>query len=208
MPVRIRNTIIHTEDLFEEEGRVLDTPWRIAVVAAVIENPWYGTDPDTDLSAGLEIGEELGVHLAEALCAALGGPDRVQAYGKSAVVGLGGEVEHTSAIIHTPRFGKGARSVIGSSGLIYSTNSRGPAGAVITVPITHRDDDALRDYYMSFDIVPAESPAPDEIVVVLAGATGPRPFARLGSRASDQAAMDQEALAVAAGSPALEGVSE
>ncbi|GAA1007721.1 peptide synthetase [Acrocarpospora pleiomorpha] len=187
----IRKISIFIEDLVHDESRDIDDGgWRTVVAAAVIENPWFGRGFVENLSPeALPLAAELGRLLAEHVVEAIGGADRLQAYGRAAMVGLGGEIEHTSAIIHTPSFGAAVRSVTKSQSLLYSTNARVPAGTCITLPGTHRDDDSLRDYYMSFDAVLVDAPREDEIVVALGGASGARPFARLGSRATDRAAM-------------------
>ncbi|MDQ7911127.1 amino acid synthesis family protein [Phytohabitans sp. ZYX-F-186] len=192
----LRKVSVVTEDLVHDEDRAIDGGWRTVVAAAVIANPWYGRGFVENLSPeALPLADSLGRLLAEQVVAGLGGPDRLQAYGRAAMVGLGGEIEHTSAIIHTPSFGNAVRSVTGSKSLLYSTNSRATAGTCVTLPGTHRDDDSLRDYYMSFDIVLVDAPRDDEIVVALGGASGPRPFARLGNRAKDREAMAAEAAA-------------
>ena len=96
------------------------------------------------------------------------------AYGKAAVVGLKGEIEHASAFIHTLRFGNKFRDAVGGTSYLSFTNSRGPAGCVISIPMMHKKDPGLRPYYLTQEFTIHDAPSDNEIVVAIGVATGGR----------------------------------
>ncbi len=130
---RVRKTVLYCEDVLAESGTGPARPARQAVVAAVIENPWLGTGPATDLSPEVEvIAPVLAKALTGRLIDALGGVDAIEAFGKAAIVGTAGEIEHAGALIHTPWFGNLMRDFLEGESIIcfadVAWRRRGDAG--------------------------------------------------------------------------------
>lgn len=158
-----------------------------AAAIAVIRNPWAGTDTTHDLQPESErIAPALAKLLTDRLNDVLGGPARVHAFGKAAVVGLDGEIEHAGALIHTPFFGNLMREALEGTSILCFADARSAAGGTHRIPIWHKTAPATRDYYQSLDVHLADAPHPGEIAVIAAAATGPRPYARLGDRMTDR----------------------
>jgi hypothetical protein len=109
----------------------------------------------------------------------------VEGYGKAAVVGTNGEVEHGSALIHTLRFGNFYREAVGAKSYLAFTNTRGPANAPIMIPMMDKVDLGRRSHYLTYQFSIADAPAADEIVVALGASIGGRPHHRIGDRYQD-----------------------
>lgn len=160
---------------------------RRAAAIAVIRNPWIGTDTDHDLAAeGERIAALLAKLLTDRLLAALGGAAAVQAFGKAALVGNHGELEHAAALIHTPYFGNLVREALAGTSILCFTDGRAEPGELLRVPLWHKTAAATRDYYQTLEVALPDAPHADEIVVIAAASTGPRPHARIGDRATDR----------------------
>ena len=114
-----------------------------------------------------------------------GGGEAIEAYGKAAVVGTNGEIEHASALIHTLHFGNHYREAVGAKSYLSFTNTRGPANAPISVPLMDKNDAGKRSHYLTIQFSISDAPAPDELVIVLGGASGGRPHHRIGDRYKD-----------------------
>jgi hypothetical protein len=186
MTVEIRRITTVSEDLASELGTPVRTPVRKVAVAAVLANPWAGRGVVADLDEAVaRIAPVLAHELTGRLVRALGGADRVEAFGKAAVVGLGGEIEHAGALIHTPYFGNLFREITEGSSIIVFSDDRLEAGSSITVPMWHKLQAATRSHYQTISVRVPDAPRPDEVVVVAAGSTGGRPNARIGDRTSD-----------------------
>lgn len=178
--VRSIRTVI--EELPIGDGAVLR-----AAAIAVIRNPWIGTGPAQDLQPETErTAPVLAKLLTDRLSAALGGPSAVQAFGKAGVVGLDGEIEHSGALIHTPFFGNLMREALEGTSILCFADARSAAGATHRIPLWHKTAPATRDYYQSLDVHLADAPHADEIAIIAAAATGPRPHARIGDRSTDR----------------------
>jgi hypothetical protein len=175
----VRKLVVQVEEIHQEAGRPVDPPARRAIAAAVIANPCAGRYDET-LDRLAAQGAVLGGLLAERAVAALGcAPNDVVAYGKGAIVGLDGELEHAAALLH-PRFGAPVRAAVDhGDDIIPGTKKVAGAGASITVPITNKDDIWSFDEMDAAEITIPDAPRPDEVVVVLALATGGRPLARV-----------------------------
>ena len=161
-------------------------------MAAVVGNPGAGRfveDLDPEIRAFAPV---LGRLLTDRIVALAGGGAAIEAYGKAAVVGLDGEVEHASALIHTLRFGNAYRQAVAAKSYLSFTNTRGPANAPIMVPLMDKNDAGRRSHYLTIQFAIPDAPRADEIVVVLGGATGGRPHHRIGDRYSDLAGMGHE----------------
>jgi hypothetical protein len=123
--------------------------------------------------------------MTERMIRLAGSGDAIEAYGKAAVVGLDGEVEHASGLIHTLRFGNNFREAVGAKSYLAFTNTRGPANAPIMVPLMDKNDAGRRSHYLTIQFAIPDAPRPDEIVVVLGAATSGRPHHRIGDRYQD-----------------------
>lgn len=180
MRAAIRKLVTLTETVEREMGRPVAPPARRAAAAAVIANPFAGRYAE-DLTELIEIGAELGGLLAVEAIAALGGdPAAVQSYGKAALVGEAGELEHAAALLH-PKMGAPLRAALGGgAALVPSSKKLGGIGQVLDIPLGHKDAAYVRSHFDGMEIRIADAPRPGEIVVAIALATGGRPLARVG----------------------------
>ena len=176
--MQIRKFVVTSEEIKAEAGRDVGRVVRRAVASAVIENPFAGR-AGADLAELEAMGAEISGQLAERALAALGvAAGDVTAYGKGAIVGTAGEIEHAAALIH-PRFGAPVRkAVVKGDDIIPSTKKIGGPGAHITLPITNKDDIWSFDEMDAIDVWIPDAPMAHEIVVSVALAVGGRPFAR------------------------------
>lgn len=186
MPAEIRKTLLHVEDTLIEGGRVAERPLKMIAAVAVIRNPWAGRGFVENLRPEInDCAPGLGKLLTEMVLDAAGGGDKVEGYGKSAIVGVNGEVEHASALIHTLRFGNHYREAVGAKSYLAFTNTRGPANAPLQIPLMDKNDGGRRSHYLTIQLSVADAPAPDEIVVALGASVGGRPHHRIGDRYQD-----------------------
>ena len=186
MPAQIRKTLLNIETTLIEGGRTAPTPLKFIAAAAVIRNPWAGMGFVEDLKPAIhDVAPELGALLTEMIIDAAGGGDKVEGYGKAAVVGLEGEVEHASALIHTLRFGNHYRTAVGAKTYLAFTNTRGPANCPIMIPLMDKNDEGRRSHYLTIQFAIPDAPAADEIVVALGASIGGRPHHRIGDRYQD-----------------------
>lgn len=176
----IRKLIIVVEQTLEEAGKTVLPPGRKAAAIAVISNPFAGRY-EADLSALIEAGASLGAELGRRAVEALGiAPGDVQSYGKAAIVGEDGELEHAAAILH-PKLGAPLRvEVGGGAALVPSAKKRGGMGASIDVPLGHKDAAFVRSHFDAMEIRVADAPRRDEIVVVVVVTDSGRPLPRIG----------------------------
>lgn len=183
MKLRKISTIV--DEIMMEGGQTVDPAARIAVVAAVIENPWKGQGFVDQLEAGIdEVAPQLGKLLAPRVMEALG--TSLEAYGKAAIVGLNGEIEHGSGLIHTLKFGNYFRDAASASTLLPAVEKRGPAGIVFDIPLKHYTDATIRSHHQSFEVRIPDAPHADEILIALAGASQGRPQQRLADLSTEQ----------------------
>ncbi|MCB2110979.1 amino acid synthesis family protein [Albidovulum sp.] len=180
MAAKIRKLLTVVEEVRSEMGRPVAPPTRRAAAIAVIENPCAGRFVE-DLEALMAIGEELGGLLGEAAVKALGiRPDEAQSYGKAALVGENGELEHAAAILH-PRLGKPLRAAVAKgAALVPSNKKRGPMGHPLDVPLGHKDAAYVRSHFDGMEVRVTDAPRADEIVVAVAVADSGRPLPRVG----------------------------
>ena len=192
MQPNIRKLVTYDEEVLVEGFKPVETPWRMFAVAAVIHNPWAGRYVE-DLSSEIyAFGPVLGELLTDRITTLAGGGDKIEAYGKAAVVGLDGEVEHASGLTHTLRFGNHYREAVGAKSYLSFTNTRGPANAPIMVPLMDKNDAGRRSHYLTIQFSIADAPRADEVVVVLGGATSGRPHHRIGDRYQDLKALGHD----------------
>ncbi|MCF1595892.1 amino acid synthesis family protein [Streptomyces muensis] len=181
----VRKIVTVVEEIRAEGGRALDRPARIAVVAAVIENPWAGQGFVEDLTPGIDAhASDLGALLAPAVLDALEAP--AEAYGKAAIVGLDGEIEHGSGLIHTLKFGDHFRKAANATTLLPAVEKRGPAGVVFDIPLKHITDATIRSHHQTVEVRLSDAPHPNEIVIALAAAAQGRPQQRLAPLSTEQ----------------------
>jgi hypothetical protein len=199
MALKIRKLVRYIDETYIEGGKAADKPWVMVAVAAVIENPWAGMGLVEDLrTAILDQAPRLGEIMVPDLLKTIGGADQVEAYGKAAVVGMNGEVEHGSGMIHTLRFGNQYRVAVDGKSFLSFTNKRAGPGTAITIPMMHKDDAGFRAHYLTHEFHIPDAPGADEIVIALGAATSGRPHHRIGDRYLDMEEMqvDQTGKAV------------
>lgn len=183
--MNIRKIVTVVEEIRTEGGREVWPPARVAVVAAVIENPWAGQGFVEDLNPGIEANaSDLGALLAPQVLDVLESP--VEAYGKAAIIGLDGEVEHGSALIHTLKFGDHFRKAAEATTLLPAVEKRGAAGVVFDIPLKHITDATIRSHHQTIEVRIADAPHPGEIVIALAAAAQGRPQQRLAPLSTEQ----------------------
>lgn len=186
MSAEIRKTLLHVEETLIEGGRVAETPLTMIAAIAVIRNPWAGRGFVEDLRPEIhDCAPGLGVLLTNMVLKAAGGGDKVEGYGKSGIVGVNGEIEHASALIHTLRFGNHYREAVGAKSYLAFTNTRGPANAPLQIPLMDKNDGGKRSHYLTIQLSVADAPGPDEIVIALGASIGGRPHHRIGDRYQD-----------------------
>jgi hypothetical protein len=184
---RIRKIVTVTEELLVEGGREVEPPLRLAAAGAVIENHFAGRYVE-DLAPLLDgYCALLGELLAARVLAELGGA-KVESYGKAGIVGLDGELEHVSGILHNLRFGNPVRDAMVATSLLPSTEKRAAAGATLDIPLKHVDDHKVRSHHLTLELRVADAPRGDELLIAIAAATGGRPHARLPEFGSEVAA--------------------
>lgn len=180
--VRVRKFLLSVEEIHHEGGPVADVPPRRGAVLAVIENPYAGAF-HADIQPFMEDLKPLGVEMARKLLAALGGdPKSIQGYGKGAIVGEAGELEH-AALWHAPG-GYSMREVLGGAkAIVPSTKKVGGPGTRLDVPVTHVDASYVRSHFDAIEVGIPDAPRANEMVVALVMTTGPRVHARAGGLA-------------------------
>ena len=186
--IGLRKLVVYRETVVTEAGAQPARPARQASVAAVVRNPWVGTGPTHDLSADVaRIAPVLARLVTDELIDALGGVDAVEAFGKAAIVGSAGEIEHGGALIHTPYFGNLMREFLDGESIICFADTRAEAGEPLVVPLWHKSHAATRSHYQTVTARVSDAPRADEVVIVGAASTGPRPHPRIGDRTTDPA---------------------
>jgi Amino acid synthesis len=180
MAAQIRKLIVQVDETRIEMGKAIDPPTRRALAMAVIANPFAGRYEE-NLDALIAIGEELGGLLGDKCIKALGiAPGEAQSYGKAAIVGEAGELEHAAAILH-PKLGAPLRnSVEKGAALVPSSKKRGGLGTAIDVPLGHKDAAFVRSHFDAMEARVADAPRANEIVVAVVVTDSGRPLARIG----------------------------
>jgi hypothetical protein len=182
----IRKTLLHVETTLIEGGRAAPTPLKLIAAMAVVKNPWAGRGFVEDLKPEIHaVAPILGELLTKMIIDTAGSGEAVEAYGKAAVVGLDGEVEHASALIHTLRFGNHYRTGVGAKSYLAFCNTRGGANAPIMIPLMDKNDEGRRSHYLTIQCAIPDAPAADEIVIALGASIGGRPHHRIGDRYQD-----------------------
>ena len=184
---KIRKIVTIIEETHSEADKPIQPATRRTAAVAVIENPFAGCYVE-DLETLMVIGEELGAQLGEACVAALGiSPAEVQSYGKAALVGENGELEHAAAILH-PRLGKPLRGAVEKgAALVPSNKKRGGMGQPLDVPLGHKDAAYVRSHFDGMEVRVNDAPRANEILVAVAVADSGRPLPRVGGLTHDEA---------------------
>ena len=190
MPAEIRKTLLHVETTLIEGNKPAKKPLILIAAVAVIKNPWFDfKNPNQfieDLKPGiLDVAPGLGEMLTSMIIKEAGSGANIEGYGKSAVVGLKGEIEHASGIIHTLRFGNFYREAVGAKSYLSFCNTRGGANAPIMIPLMDKNAAGRRSHYLTISLSIPDAPADDEIVVALGASIGGRPHHRIGDRYQD-----------------------
>jgi hypothetical protein len=173
----VRKILMVSEEILAEAGQRLPRPIHRVAGVAVIANPYAGRDVE-DLSALFDVGASLGELMMKRAVDGLGHPP--VSYGKAAIVGTAGDIEHGAAILH-PKLGKPMRAAVGGGeAIIPSNNKVAAAGTPIDVPLGHKDNVWSFDHFDTMTVMVSDAPRPDEIVVVMAVADGGRPRPRVG----------------------------
>ena len=180
MSANIRKLVVQVDETRKEMGQTIEPPTRRAVAIAVIENPYAGRYSES-LDELIAIGEELGALLGQKAVAALGiQPGEAQSYGKAAIVGEAGELEHAAAILH-PKLGAPLRAAVEKgAALVPSSKKRGTLGTAIDVPLGHKDAAFVRSHFDAIEARVSDAPRANEIVVAVAVTDSGRPLPRVG----------------------------
>lgn len=176
--MQLRKVVIHQETVFGEAGRAAARPVLRVAAMAMVRNPFAGRFVE-DLTELYELGGRLGQDLMTEVVGRLRAPP--ESYGKAALVGALGDFEHGGACIH-PRLGKPMRAAVGGGKAVVPSNVKvGPPGSVIDVPLGHKDEAWSFDHFDTLSLSVADSPRPDEIMIIMAVADGGRVNPRCGS---------------------------
>ena len=180
MQAQIRKITVTVDETHREMGRSVQPPTRRALAIAVIANPCAGRYVE-NLDALISIGEELGGLLGERCMQALAiTPAQAQSYGKAAIVGEAGELEHAAAVLH-PKLGAPLRRAVGQgAALVPSAKKQGGVGCAVDVPLGHKDAAFVRSHFDAIEARVSDAPRADEIVVAVAITDSGRPLARIG----------------------------
>jgi len=180
MKASIRKIILQVDEIHFDGGKAVNPPTRRALAMAVIANPYAGRFSES-LDELIDIGEELGAMLGERCVQALGiAPEQAQSYGKAAIVGEGGELEHAAAILH-PKLGAPLRKAVSKgAALVPSAKKQGTLGTAIDVPLGHKDAAFVRSHFDAMEARVADAPRANEIVVAVVVTDSGRPHPRIG----------------------------
>lgn len=187
MKAQIRKIIVQVDEVHIEMGKPISPPTRRALAMAVIYNPLAGSYTE-NLDELITIGEELGGLLGDKCVKALGiAPGDAQSYGKAAIVGEAGEIEHAAAILH-PKLGAPLRlAVEKGAALVPSSKKRGTLGTAIDVPLGHKDAAFVRSHFDAMEARVSDAPRANEIVVAVVVTDSGRPLARVGGLQAHEA---------------------
>lgn len=187
MKAQVRKYQVVMDEIHIEMGQTIDPPTRRATAIAVIANPATGVYQE-DLDELMAIGAELGGELGRRAVAALGiEPAQAESYGKAAIVGEGGELEHAAALLH-PRMGAPLRvAVEKGAALVPSSKKMGTLGTSIDVPLGHKDAAYVRSHFDAMEVRVTDAPRANEIVVCVSVTDSGRPLPRVGGLTTDEA---------------------
>ncbi|PBB32484.1 amino acid synthesis family protein [Mesorhizobium sp. WSM3868] len=195
MDLGVRKFCTFIEQVFVEGGKKADQPISMVVVAAVLKNPWAGQGFVENLRPEiLRLAPGLGAEMTKRLVALLSA-DKVEAYGKAASVGVNGEIEHASALIHTLRFGNMFRTAVNGTTYLSFTNTRNGPGALLSLPMTHKSETGKRSHFLTANFQVPDAPGADEVLIAIGACDGGRAHPRIADRFQDMAEMEAEGQA-------------
>lgn len=185
--MEVRKYVTIVEETRREGEREVSPPTRRAAAIAVIKNPFAGQYQE-NLTVLVDTGEELGDVLGKMAVEALGGPpENAESYGKAAIIGVKGELEHAAAILH-PKLGKPFRDAVeGGKAIIPSAKKMGVPGTEIDVPLHYKDAAFVRSHFDAMAVSVPDAPRDDEILVALVVTDSGRPHPRVGGLTKDEA---------------------
>ena len=187
IPSYIRKLVVQVDETHREMGRDVNPPTRRALAMAVIANPYAGRYSDK-LDELITIGEQLGALLGDRCVQALGiAPGQAQSYGKAAIVGEAGELEHAAALLH-PKLGAPLRRAVEKgAALVPSAKKQGGVGTAVDVPLGHKDAAFVRSHFDAIEARISDAPRAHEIVVAVAVTDSGRPLPRIGGLQAHEA---------------------
>ncbi len=190
MEPQIRKIVTYKEIITSDGGKEAEQPLVLFGAAAVIKNPWAGRGFVEDLMPEIRVfGPKMGQILTDQMLELGGGGDAIEALGKASMVGLDGELEHASAIIHTVNYGNVLRKAVGGTAYLGFTSTRGPGNTQLNIPLMDKNDTGRRSHYLTVQMHIHDAPADQELIVAFGGSTGGRPHHRTCDRYSDLAAI-------------------
>lgn len=176
----IRKIVTTIEEIHREINREITPPTRRAASVAVIQNPLAG-DYHADLTELIFIGAELGALLGERCIKALGIENcEAESYGKAAMVGEKGELEHAAAVLHPDLGGSLRKAIGGGTALIPSSKKMGAMGHILDIPLGHKNAAYVRSHFDGMEVRVSDAPRTDELIVAIALTNSGRPLARIG----------------------------
>lgn len=181
--VIVRKSSLSVEEIFHEGGEPPSSPLLKAAAIAVIQNPFSGRY-EQNIEPFMDDLKPLGIQMAKRMVEALGGVDKVQGYGKGAIVGANGELEH-GALWHVPG-GYAMREVLGDAmAIVPSTKKLGSPGTRLDIPITHINASYVRSHFDAMEVGLNDAPKADELLLALVMSSGSRIHARVGGLKAD-----------------------
>ena len=182
--IEVRKFVTMIEEIWHEGGPIAATPLRMGAIAAVLKNPYAGSYVQ-DILPMMDALKPFGLEMSKRLIAALGEPKKIEGFGKGAIVGEAGELEH-GALWHVPG-GYAMRELLGNAkAIVPSTKKVGGPGARLDIPVTHINASYVRSHFNAMEVGVADAPRADEMVLVLVMTTGARVHNRVGGlKASD-----------------------
>ncbi|HEY1608538.1 MAG TPA: amino acid synthesis family protein [Paraburkholderia sp.] len=192
MSTGLRKVSTFIEETLIEGGKATERPITTVIVAAILRNPWANQGFVENLRPDiLRLAPLLGTEMTRRLTAIMPA-EKVEAYGKAAAVGVNGEIEHGSALIHTLRFGNMYREAVQGTAFLSFTNTRVGPGALLSVPMIHKSETGKRSHFITATFQIADAPGPDEILIAIGASNGGRAHPRIADRFQDMAEMEAE----------------
>ena len=185
--VKIRKLVTTVDEIHSEMGKTISPPTRRAAAIAVIQNP-FAEFYQENLEDLMSVGEQLGSLLGKRCIQALGiKPSEAESYGKAALIGENGELEHGAALLH-PRMGAPLRREVGKgAALVPSSKKRGSMGDTLDIPLGHKDAAYIRSHFDSMEVRVNDAPRANEILVAIAITDSGRPLPRVGGLNAEEA---------------------
>ncbi len=182
--VILRKLITSVEEIYHEGGPVADVPVKRASILAIIENPFAGRYEE-DIQSFMEDLKPLGLDMSKKLVQLLGGADQIEGYGKGAIIGEAGELEH-GALWHAPGGYAMRDQLAKSNAIVPSTKKVGGVGARLDVPITHVNASYVRSHFDAMEVGSNDAPRAHEMALALVMSTGARIHSRSGGLEASQ----------------------